>query len=185
MKKALYIISFTLIISIGYCWYYFSQYHIEDNRTAIQSNLKEWNNRGAGSNKPDVLEVVRLDDTSSYIVLYKTPSENLGYAHLIKGWNGRYKIQHTGEGDNIADYQKIQTNNGVYGVIVGKNPNLKIDHIKADLYYGDFNIKSSVHSDEMFVRYKKIPSDIEEAFPAELTYYDKDGSVIELSDLEK
>ncbi len=72
----------------------------------------------------------------------------------------------------------------MYGIIVGKNPNLKIDHIIADLYYGDFNFNSNVSADEKFVRYEKIPSDIEEPFPAELTFYDKEGSVIEMSEFQ-
>ncbi|NIK13063.1 hypothetical protein [Alkalibacillus almallahensis] len=182
MKKVIYLILFIIIISIGYSWYYFNQYHIEDNRTAIQSNLKEWSSKGSGSINPDVIEVVRLNDTSSYIVLFQTQSSNIGYAHIIKGWNGKFKIDHSGHGTNIVDYQKIQTDKGMYGVIIGKNPDLKIDHIIADLDYGDFNF--NVSANEKFVKYEKIPNDIEEPFAAELTFYDKEGSVIEVSEFQ-
>ncbi|CQR46266.1 hypothetical protein BN1058_00519 [Paraliobacillus sp. PM-2] len=178
MKKAIYFVSIIILIFIGYSWYYVNQYHIEDNRTAIQSNLTEWSSRGSGSIHPDVIEVVQLDDTSSYIVLFQTQSSHMGYAHMIKGWNGKFKITHSGHGTNIVKYQKIQTNKGMYGIIVGKNPDLKIDHIIADLYDGDFSFSSNVRADEKFVRYEKIPNDIEEPFPAELTFYDKEGSVI-------
>lgn len=185
MKKVIYLLSFVSIISIGYYFYYINQYDIEDKRAAIQSSLNEWANRGMGSGSIDaeVIEVVQLDETSSYIVLYETQSNHLGYAHYIKGWNGKFRIEHSGHGTNIVKYQKIKTNNGMYGILVGKNPDLKIDYIKADSYYGDFNFKSNVNGDEKFVRYEKLPIDIEKPFPAELTFYDKNGSVIELSEL--
>lgn len=102
----IYLASFIIIIFIGYSLYYVTQYHIEDNRAAIQSNLKEWSSRGSESITPDVMEVVQLDDTSSYIVLFQTQSSNIGYAHIIKGWNGKFKIDHTAHWTNIVDYQK-------------------------------------------------------------------------------
>ncbi|WP_226036755.1 hypothetical protein [Aquibacillus saliphilus] len=186
MKKVinlLSIIAIITIISIGYSFYYFNQYNIEDKRATIQSSLKEWSNRGSGSIDPDVIEVVQLDGTSSYIVLFQTQGKNIGYAHFIKGWNGKFKIEHSGHGTNIVQYQKIKTNKGIYGILVGKNPDLKIDHIKASLYYEDFSFKSNVNADEKFIRYQQIPADIEKPFPGELTIYDKKNSVIELSEL--
>ncbi len=183
MKKVIYLFLFVAIIFIGYSWYYFDQYHIEDNRTAIQSNFKEWINRDSESIEPDVIEVVQLDNTSSYIVLFQIQSSNIGYAHFIKGWNGNFKIDHSGHGTNIVSYKKIKTNKGMYGILVGKNPDLSIDHIKADLSYDDFDFTANVSTNEKFVRYKQLPNDIEKPFPADLTFYDKNGSVIELSDL--
>lgn len=183
MKKVVYLLFLIVIISTGYTFYYFNQYNIEDKRATIQSSLKEWSNRGSGSIDPDVIEAVQLDDTSSYIVLFETQSKNIGYAHFIKGWNGNFKIEHSGHGTNIVKYQKIKTNKGMYGILVGKNPDLKIDHIKADLYYVDFSFKSNVNADEKFVSYQQLPADIEKPFPAELTFYDKKSSVIEMSEL--
>lgn len=183
LKKVSYLILSVAIISIGYSFFYFNQYHIEDERTAIQSGLKDWSNRGSGSIKPNVIEVVQLDDTSSYIVLFQTKNGNVGYAHFIKGWNGKFKIDHSGHGTNIVSYEKIKTTEGMYGILVGKNPNLTIDHIKAELYYEDFNFIVNVSTDEMFIRYKQLPNDIEQPFPAELTYFNKNNSVIDLSEL--
>lgn len=183
MKKVIYLLSIIAIISIGYSFYYFNQYNIEDKRATIQSSLKEWSDRGSGSIDPDVIEVVQLDDTSSYIVLFQTQSKNIGYAHFIKGWNGKFKIKNSGHGTNIVKYQIIKTNKGMYGILVGKNPDLKIDHIKANLYYGDFSFKSNVNADEKFIRYQQLPPDIEKPFPAELTFFDKKNSVIELVEL--
>lgn len=183
MKKIIYFIIIFSIISIGYSLNYLSKYHIEDNKTVIQSSLKDWLNRGSGSIDPDVLNIVQLDDTSSYVVLFETQNSNIGYAHLIKGWNGKYKIDQSAHGTNVVSYRKIKTIKGIYGILVGKNPGLKIDHIKVDLYYGNFIFTSNVSTDKKFVRYEKLPNDVEKHFPAELTYYDNDGSEIELSEL--
>ncbi|WP_156289495.1 hypothetical protein [Oceanobacillus salinisoli] len=67
--------------------------------------------------------------------------------------------------------------------MVGKNPDLTIGRIKADLYYENFNFTADVSTDEMFVRYKHLPNDIEKPFPAELTYFYKNDSVVELKEL--
>ena len=63
--------------------------------------------------------------------------------------------------------------------MVGKNSDLKIEHIKAVLHNGDYKFTSNVSTDEKFVRYEKLPTDVENTFPAELTFYDKNLNVIE------
>lgn len=183
MAKIKYVILFIIIISIGYSWFYFNQYHIEDKRTDIQSSLEEWSNRGSGNIEPDVIDVVQLDDTNSYIVLFQTESNHIGYAHFIKGWNGKFKIEHSGHGTNIVDYQKIKTNKGMYGILVGKNPDLQIDHVKANLYHESFNFTSNVSDDEKFVKYEMLPENVKKPFPAELTFFDKNDTKINMADL--
>ncbi|KKK36115.1 hypothetical protein WQ57_21125 [Mesobacillus campisalis] len=183
MKKTKYFISIMLIIFIGYFSYYITQYDIKDKKTDIQSNLMVWINRGSPGIIPEVIDVVQLGDTSSHIVLLQIQNGSFGYAHLIKGWNGKFKIDHSGHGTNIVHYQEIQTNNGMYGVLVGRNPDLKIDHIVADLFYEDFSFISNVNAEEKFVRYKKFSKEVKKTFPAELTYYNNNGTVIEVSDL--
>lgn len=184
MKKAGYLALFIAIMAIGYGIYYFNQYPINDNEAAIQSGLQEWSNRASGSIKPEVIKSVQLDDTSSYIVLFQTDRGEMGYAHLIKGLNGKYKIDHSGYGTNIVSYQKIKTNNGMYGILIGKNPQAKIDRIGAELYSGEYSFESNVKGEKRFIAYEKLPEDTKQPFPAELTFYDKNGSVIELSELQ-
>ncbi len=184
MKKAGYLVLFVAVMAIGYGIYYFNQYPIDDNQAAIQSGLQEWSNRASGSIKPDVIKSVQLDDTSSYIVLFQTDRGEIGYAHLIKGLNGKYKIDHSGYGTNIVSYQKIKTNKGMYGIIIGKNPKMKIDHIKAELYSGEYSFESNVSGEERFITYEKFPKDTKQPFPAELTFYDEKSSLIELSEFQ-
>ncbi|MFG6116704.1 hypothetical protein ACGTN9_16255 [Halobacillus sp. MO56] len=180
MKKVIYLLLFVSIIFIIYSFNYFNQYHIEDKTTSIQSELKEWINRGSGLIEPEVIKRVQLDDTNSYIASFRTKSGNIGYAQLIKGWNGKFKIVVAGhgDGDDVVDYQKIKTSDGIYGVVVGRNPDMKIDHIKTDLYDEEFNFTSTVSSDKTYVKYHMLPPDIENPFPAEVTLFDKNNTEI-------
>lgn len=182
LKKVVYLFLLVAVILIGYTLIYFNQYHIEDDQTAIQSSLTEWLHNGTDI-QPEIKEMVQLDDTNSYIGLIETQDGHVGYAHFIKGWNGKFKIKRSGHGSNIVDYQKIETTNGMYVVLVGRNPDLTINHIKAELEYEEFNFIVNVSSDELFVRYKHLPKDIKEPFPAELTYYDKNNLEIDWSEL--
>ncbi|MDV2582788.1 hypothetical protein [Alkalibacillus haloalkaliphilus] len=137
--------------------------------------------RGSKNINIEVLDAVQLGDTTSYAILFETQSNNIGYAHFIKGWNGIFKIDHSGHGTNLASYQSIETNKGRYGILVGKNPDFKIDHIEAELYYEKFSFTSHVSSEEKFVKYEQLPNDVKEPFPAKLTFYDKKGTEIELT----
>ena len=169
-----------VVICIGYTLFYFNQYHIEDERASIQSNLTEWENRGTGEEiKLDVLEVTQLDNTNSYIVLFETDNKNIGYAHFLKGWNGHFKIELSGHGTNVVSYEEIKTNNGMYRILVGKNPDFKIHHITAKLINEEFSFTSNVSKDEKFVKYKKLPSDLKQTFPADLTFFDENKNIIQ------
>ncbi|SEA99762.1 hypothetical protein SAMN05421743_11279 [Thalassobacillus cyri] len=185
MKRIIFLLLFVSIIFIIYSVNYFNQYHIEDKTTSIQSELKEWINRGSGLINLEVLKKVQLDDTSSYIVSFQTKSGNIGYAQLIKGWNGKFKIVLAGHGDGeyVADYQKIKTSDGIYGVLVGRNPDRKIDHIIADLDDEEFKFTSNVSGEKTYVKYHKLPPDIEKPFPARVTLYDKNNTEIYPPDL--
>lgn len=112
MKKGLFIFLFIAAIFIGYSLAYFNQYHIEDDQTTIQSSLTKWLYSSFDIDadlKPAINEMVQLNDTSSYIGLIYTPDGNVGYAHFIKGWNGKFKINGSGGNSNGVYYQKIKT----------------------------------------------------------------------------
>lgn len=67
----------------------------------------------------------------SYIVLFQFKNGDIGYTHFIKGWNGKFKINQSGYGPGgIAYYQDTHTNKRIYAVVVGNNPERKINHFK-------------------------------------------------------
>lgn len=179
-KKILYILSLLIIIGLGYALFYFNQYSIKEDETAIHSALTKWDNRGTDvETEIDILKTVQLDNTRSSIVLYETPDKNIGYAQLIKGWNGKYKIHQSGWGTNTVSYNDVKTNDGVYGVLVGKNPDLKIDHIVAKSNDGDFSFTSQIPKEETFAVYEKLPTDLKETFLPDITFYDVNEQLLE------
>ncbi|MFF2015080.1 hypothetical protein [Paenibacillus sp. NPDC058177] len=179
VKKVIYFSVFLIVFCIGYSLHYFNQYHIDDSNVSIQSNLNSWLNRGDKEQiSANLIKVVRLNHSNSYIALFQLENDDIGYSQLIKGLNGNFKIELAGYGSNVVSYENIRTNEGMYGILVGKNPSLKINHITTKLIHGEFSFTTDISKDEMFVKYKKLPSDLKKTFPAELTFYDANNTVI-------
>lgn len=180
-KKWMYIISCLVVIGFGYTLFYSNQYSVEDNRASIHTDLTTWENRASVEKiEINILKVIQIDDTNSHVVLFETAEKHMGYAQLLKGWNGKFKIIQSGSGTNIVSYHDLKTNQGTYGILIGKNLDLQIDHIiaKSEFTDEDFSFTSSIPKDETFLVYKKLPSDLKETFLA-ITLYDEYGKVIE------
>lgn len=178
-KISLFITAFILIIGFAYSWFYMHQYTIADEESEIHTSLIEWQNRGSDFEfELAILEVIQVEETNSHIVLFETPAKDVGYAQLIKGWNGKFKINQSGWGDNVVTYSDIKTNEGMYGVLVGKNPDLEIDHITALTVNEEYEFTASVTDVKTFVRYEKLPANLKETFISDLTFYDKNGQVL-------
>jgi hypothetical protein len=69
----------------------------------------------------------------------------------------------------------------MFGILIGKNSDLKIDHITARLIHEEFSFTYHVSEHERFVKYKKLPSNLKQTFPAEITFYDKNNTAINLN----
>lgn len=180
-KKWMYVILCTVIIGFGYTLFYSNQYSVGDNRASIHADLTTWENRGSQEkNEISILKVTQIDDTNSHVVLFETAHKHLGYAQLLKGWNGKFKIIQSGSGTNMVSYHDLKTNQGTYGILMGKNLDFQIDYIiaKSEFTDEDFSFTSNIPKDEKFLVYKKLPSDLKETFLT-ITLYDENGKVIE------
>ena len=176
------ILFFLIVISIGFSFYYFNEYSIENDKEAIQSNLKVWLNRGSNAEalEPDVLKTVQLEDTKSYISLFQLQEGNYGYAHLIKGINGKLKIILSGHGSSIINHQIIETTKGIYLVLYGANPHMEINSILVDSRTELQNFKINVPKEKSFLIYKKVPDNFEPLLFEEYQYFDENGNEIGL-----
>lgn len=179
VKKKIYISLWLILLLIVYLLSYFNEYHINDSTVSIQSSLNDWLDGGNTEQIKNIVEVVHLDPSNSYIALFQLENKNIGYAQLIKGWNGKFKIERSGHGTNVVSYESIKTNRGMYGILVGTNSGLKIDHIVAKIMNEEFRFTKDVSEDERFIKYEKIPRDFKKTYPAELTFYDKNNTVIQ------
>ncbi|WKA56516.1 hypothetical protein [Planococcus shixiaomingii] len=180
-KKLLYVPLCIVVIGFGYTLFYFNQYSTEDNRASIHADLTTWENRGSEEKiEIKILKMTQIDNTTSYVVLFETADKNIGYAQLLKGWNRQFKIVQSGSGTNFVKYRDLKTNQGMYGILAGKNPNLQIDHItaKSEFTDEDFSMSLTIPKDENFLAYKKLPSNLKETFLT-ITLYDENGKEIE------
>ena len=167
---------------IGFSIYYTNEYYIEDNEAAIQSNLDTWLNRPPSEElNPEVLQVKQIADTTSHIIFFQLDDGDFGYARLLKGLNGKFKIDHAGYGSGFlnSSYQVIETNKGEYLILYGENPDLTVDHVLATALSGEYDITFDISDDQRFLQSVKIPSDVERAFPVDLTFYDASDNLIE------
>ncbi|WP_169819250.1 hypothetical protein [Anaerobacillus arseniciselenatis] len=171
-----------IVISIGFSFYYFNEYKIENDKEAIQSSLKVWLNRGSSVEvlEPNVLKVVQLENTKSYVSLFQLQEGNYGYANLIKGINGKLKIISSGQGSNIIHHQILETNRGKYIVLYGKNPNMEINSISVNSRIEEHNFKINVPTEKSFLIYKKVPDNFENPLLDEFILFDENGKEIEL-----
>lgn len=177
--KFVFITAFILMAGLAYSAYSMNQYSIADQEEEIYTRLMEWQNRGSDFKfEMEILDITQVENTSSYVVLFETPDRNVGYAQLIKGWNGKFKINQSGWGDNAVTYSDIQTDQGIYGILAGKNPDLKIDHITALTVDEEYEFTASVTDAKTFVRFEKMPANLKETYVSDLTFYDENGQAL-------
>ncbi|RLQ91314.1 hypothetical protein [Planomicrobium sp. Y74] len=181
-KKFLVFISVIVLAVIGFSIYYMNEYTIEDDEAVIQSNLETWLNRPPSEElNPEVLQVKQIEDTTSHLILFQLDNGDYGYARLLKGLNGNFKIESAGYGAGFhnSSYQVIDTNKGEYLILYGENPDLKIDHIIATALSGEYDVTFDISDDQKFLQSAKIPPEVESAFPVDLTFYDEADNLIE------
>lgn len=178
-KKIGFAILTVLVLCFSYTLFYINQYSIPPEEEAIHASLTSWQNKGERTNiEVNLLGVTPIDQTNSHIVLFETADKNIGYARLLKGWNGKYKITASGWSDNLVKYIDIKTDDGIYGILVGENPDLEIDHIVAELGDKEFDFTATVSNAETFVRYQKLPGGLKKAFVSNITLYDESGEIM-------
>ena len=171
--KFFYITLITLVSLTVFIFFYFSKYDIANERQAIEIELNEWENRGVkNESKYKILEIEQIDKTNSYIILFQNSEENIGYAQLIKGLNGKFRIEKSGSGISIYSYSYFKTNQGLYGILIGNNMDLKIHFTKVKYEDKEFVFESNVSDEKVFAEYQELPNSFGEAFPTEIILYD-------------
>lgn len=177
MRKKLMCIALAIgVAGLGYVFFYSNQYAVEPNEASIHAELTKWQNRGETEEfNFTIVEIIQLPDTTSHIVFFETPDENVGFAQLIKGWNGNFKIVRSGYGTNLVSFSDLQTNKGIFGLLTGKNRGMEIDHVTVESSNKDYSFTSTLPEEETFAIYKKLPNDLETTFLPFITLYNKNG----------
>lgn len=185
-NKLLIIIICIVFIIFASNRYYFSKYEIENSIESIQISIAENMNLGNDSMTkydPEILKMLNLPNTNTYVVLFQLNTNNYGHAELIKGINGKFLISTVSysTGSNLIDHDEVNAGKINYFIIYGKNQYKMIDHILIESEYEDYSFTANVADEEIFLVCDEIPSSIEQAWPFYLTYFDKDGKIIQSS----
>lgn len=177
-RKWLPVVVGMLFIVAGAAWYTNWQYPIHDDESSIQLGLNEWQRDTAAIHEVfNVISTTQLGESSSHIILFETGSNGIGYARMIKGWNGKFKITESGWGPDVS-YHDINTNNGTYGILIGTNPELRIDHVTVESTREDYRFTAELPEEYSFLLYEKLPEDVSSLFPAEFTFFNASGEEV-------
>ncbi|MFD2045490.1 hypothetical protein ACFSTA_17540 [Ornithinibacillus salinisoli] len=187
-KKVKYLISIIILCTaITLPLYIHShQYTLENEESSIETHLNDWINKENDYREviPAIIDIFQIGDSNTNIVLFQTDDENMiGYASYLKGWNGKLKAVHYSFGTDKIYFEDIQTNKGKYGIILGMNPNLLIDHINVDLIDKDLHYVVEVSKEERFLKYKKLPKKMKDHVYAELILKDDNSNPLEYTEV--
>lgn len=185
MKKTYIWISVLLFILSCIClfiWFTNKDFSIPDSKVELEKEL----NIFVSENESDITELKmkkleKVKDSNTWIALLSSDvdlNEKIRYAHLEKNWRKHYKIIAVGSIPNIS-YIDIQTNAGLFGVLIGINKSLSIKNIDIRTM-GETQLESTfdVGGEKYFIKYISITNGIQSTSPAEFILYDNDNQVI-------
>jgi len=179
MKRA---VLFLAVVLIGFSVYavgYFSTYGVPKSEEAAEEFLIEFDTKKSGMGVSAVVGWLQLGESDSWLARVLFEDGVYGYAHFVKGWNGKMKFMSLGTTQPLT-YREIQTNDGFYGVVFGRNDNPTIDHINVKtLGRTTYEFVIHVADQENFMVGEKLPDGVQDTFPAEFEVVDKEGNVLE------
>ncbi|MDR3585552.1 MAG: hypothetical protein P4L59_09525 [Desulfosporosinus sp.] len=160
--KRRYLILIIILIIIGstISFNYIKIYSTDE--TNLENHIKWFINRPTIiTDKIDIKKAIDIGNKK--YVLYTYNDDYRGDAELVKGLNGKYKIEFTNGGSNLFQYRVLVINKLKYLVVAGKNYDLRIDYVKVTLDGHEYKIV--VPQQEYFIVYYPVPNDTQSIFP--------------------
>ncbi|ANC78537.1 hypothetical protein ABE65_017715 [Fictibacillus phosphorivorans] len=142
MKKLIFFALISMLL-IGY-YIYYSSYPISKglNNKQITNSIEDFYN----NNEESKIKINKLVEDTSFgkheerIILFTTKNDLQGYTQLEKNILGRYKIKFVALNNSEFEYNHIETSDGPYFLIYGRN-NKDINSIKIPIKYSLDNEK--------------------------------------------
>ncbi|EGW40328.1 hypothetical protein [Desulfosporosinus sp. OT] len=135
---------------------------------SIGNNNMEYNIKGF-INRPKVITnniyIKQTIDIENRRYVLFTFNDYLGNAELVRGLNGKYKIESTISGSNLFEYRVREINKSKYFVVAGKNFDLKIDYAKVSLDNNEYKI--IIPCQEYFIAYCAVSNNTLNIFPVD------------------
>lgn len=155
---------------------YSGTYKIVDDKTQIEKHILEFINRPIGQyDYVDMKQYINIDNKK--YILYTT-TDKIGFAGLVKGLNGKYKIAYSEHSNNSFDDKVIETNRGKYIILIGKNPDKEIEYSEVVLEFNEYKIK--IPDEEYFIVSSKIKDGTKSILiaPNNIKLFDANGTDI-------
>ncbi|MZK52217.1 hypothetical protein [Clostridium beijerinckii] len=160
MKKLFVFLFCILIFGFG-VYYYNKSYNITNDKSVLENKIEQFLNRG--SNVPNDISIKEIMDIDNKKYVLFSTDDNFGNAELIRGLNGKYKIEYTERGTNLFLHRVIKTNKTKYFVIFAKNYGMKIKNARVSLQGHDYMI--SIPQQDYFIAYCPVSNDTKTEFP--------------------
>ncbi|MVO99518.1 hypothetical protein [Paenibacillus lutrae] len=183
MKKiVLYGLSCVIVFIVVFTIHQSFSYKIRNDLKEIETAIEVWSSRGEEVITDYTHKKSKDVDDTKLVYLFVGDTDYQADAILTKGWNGKYKIESTGQGSNLFRYKTMKTDKGSYVWIMGKNYDLKIDRIKT--FFKNETCEMRIPKEEFFIevcRLKKTDVGVY-AYPYKIKVLNDQGSDI-LQDL--
>lgn len=170
----LYIFIFLSLISVSF---YYDSYNISDDEESIIEALNKIPNIEV---QKSIYELIRIDSTNYYLCLTNLENNGIGMAYLKKGWNGKFNLYVYSRYD-YPHYYAVNTNKGVYGLVIGRNLNYKINRISVD-FNREIFIDENVSNEDFFVKHYKISDNIENPYGGNFRFFGYSNEELNLKD---
>lgn len=171
MKKWFWIAFILIIAGIGIFLYATTpeKYTINDSMTDIEAVMEE-----RLETPIEIREHVKSGDRM--FVLFET-DKTLGMGEFSQGKNGKYAVEVIGHGSKPIRQSIIETNEGLYLMVAGKNEN-KLARIDAKIEHLNYDI--SIDANKPYFLTLTPINGTQRAEATSLSFYDEKGKAIEL-----
>ncbi|WP_216647541.1 hypothetical protein [Bacillus sp. THAF10] len=154
-------------------------YHYSSGST--KQFLHEWYlNRRENLKTPEVkiVKEERIEETDKKVVLYYA-DETLHFAVLKQGlFNNAYKVDFISDISQSIEGRYIRTDSGYYALIVGENPSMRVDEVKADIPSLYDPVKWDISEVEYFIHFERLPGEYTENGILQIKAFDDSGEDI-------
>lgn len=188
MKKTKKLSILLLTLCVVYIFFHFKDYNIENSKIEAEQYLNAFYDKNYKSSlstindfsNAEIVEWLQLEESNTWFAHVLFDNKLYGYAIFKEGWNQRLQLESVGTNE-VINYREFETNNGLYGVVFGRNPTLNIDHIKVITANKQYQFINEVATIKTFVKIEKLPEYYTmdtKSTPAEFYSYDKEGKII-------
>lgn len=172
MRKTLYFVGgFIILVAILYFYIdnYYKSYSISEKYKDIEMALEESSDLDV-----EIKEHVITDNKLHFV--FTTSAGTVGSGELVRGWNNKYKVVFFGYGTNWIRERIVETDQGQYLKLAGKNTNNTIGRIRAFIDDGVYDI--AIPDEEYYIVMTSVQATVRE-FTSGMIIYDPLGNETE------